>query len=173
MNEKFERYRRELSEAQLSAFGALCFHRAANTAQAYAALSRAPSLAQEAVAEAAVIRAADRLGEDWDTERLARAVVEEIEGPGCMPGLISVRGQRGDFFVFECNIYQERGEPFTLKNLLAPVHYGLSSDPEYYFENVRGREVDVLFNCFHVTKLGLEFCASVFPERMEELRRAG
>lgn len=170
MDADFVRYRHELGEEKIAAFEAFCFHRADEVAKPYTALTNAPLT--QATADAVVRRVFDAAKGNYDTRLLCDALADALEGPGVMPGLVEVRGETGDYLVYSRNIYEERGAPFTLENLLAPVHYGLSSDPEFWFENVRGSETDVLVTCMHLTKRGLEFCVACFPERVRTLAAA-
>jgi hypothetical protein len=170
MNPEFERWRRELTEPVIEAFEALCFHRADEVAAPYTALMNAPALREEKGARSIMERVFDAANGNFDTELLTNALADAFEGPGCMPGLVEVRGEVGPYSLCSRNIYQERGALFTLDNLAPPRHRGLTSDPEYYFYDVRGSNTKVLFNCFHLTKLGLEFAQWAFPERIEKLR---
>ncbi len=172
MNPEFVSCRRELGEEKVAAFEAFCFHRAGTVARPFTALMCSPMFGDEKAVAAIVQRVFEAAKGDFDSERLCEALVRALEGPGVMPGLVEVRGGSSVLYVESRNIYQERGAPFTLENLLAPVHHGLSADPEFYFENVRGSGMDVLLGVFHLTKRGAEFCMACFPERVKKLLAA-
>lgn len=172
MNPDFERYRRELGEEKIAAFEALCFHLADKTAKPYAALRLAWRMEYREHAQAIADRVLDAAGGNFDSEALVNALAEAVEGPGVIPGLVEVTGGVGEWYVDSRNIYQERGEPFTLENLIPLCGYGLVRDPEHFFFDVRGTETTLMFGCFHVTEDGLEFCEAMFPERVRQLRQA-
>jgi hypothetical protein len=172
-NPDFVRYRRELVEAKIAAFGALCFHLAEETPKPYAALMDAWRMEYPEHAQAIADRVLDAANGNFDSAALTNALVAAVEGPGVIPGLVEVVGGTGEWYVESRNIYQERGEPFTLDNLIPLCGYGLVRDPEHFFFDVRGTEMRLMFNCFHVTKEGAAFCAWLFPERVEALRKRG
>lgn len=172
MNPNFERWRHELTEPGIEAFEAFCFHRADEVAAPYTALMNAPALRGEKAAKAIVDRVFDTANGNFDIERLVNALADALEGPGCMPGLVRVNTEVDGYDVFGRNIYGERGSPFTLQDLSPPLHRGLTSDPEYYFEDVRGSGVNALFNFYHLTEPGLEFAQWLWPERIEQLKKA-
>jgi hypothetical protein len=188
MNPKFERYHRELGEKKVAAFETLCFHLADKVEKPYTALESATNLSSFTHAQKIVYRVLDGLNGSYDSVGVASALIEAIEGPGVIPGLVEVTGGTGEFYAESRNIYLERGEPFTLDNLIDHCGYGLVEDPEHFFWDVRyryvidvphrddpfdeeTREVTVMFNCFHLTKMGLEFAQQFFPERIEALRK--
>lgn len=188
MNPDFERYRRELGEEKFTAFEALCFHRADNVARPYTALQTAWRLEYSGHAQAVAYGVLDALNGNYDSDAVVNALAEALEGPGVIPGLVEVTGGTGDWYASSRNIYQERGDPFTLDNLIEFCSFGLVLDPEHFFFDVRNRnvidvpdrdpedeqtgDVTVMFNCFHVTQKGLAFAEQFFPERIEKLRQA-
>lgn len=171
MNPDFERWRSELTEPIIEAFETFCFHRADEVAAPYTALMNAPALRGEKPAKAIADRVFDAANGNFNIERLVNALAEALEGPGCMPGLVRVNTMADGFYDFigRC-IYKERGSPFTLQELGPPLHRGLTSDPEYYFEDVRGSGAGAFFNFYHLTEPGLEFAHWLWPERIEQLR---
>jgi hypothetical protein len=187
MGADFERYRKELGDEKVTAFMALCFHLADKVEKPYAALQNAANMSSFGHAQKIVYRVLDLLNGNFDSEAVGNALVEAFESPGVIPGLVEVRGGTGKWFIESRNIYQERGEPFTLDNLIPFCSFGIVNDPEHFFWDVRNRylidvpdgdpddeqtrEVTIMFNCFHVTQKGFEFAQFLFPDRMEEMRK--
>lgn len=173
MNPDFERWRRDLTEPGVTAFEAFCFHRADEVAAPYTALMNAPALRGEKAAKAIADRVFDAANGNYDIERLVNALADALEGPGCMPGLVRVNAMVDGYYdvIGRC-IYKERGSPFTLQDLGPPLSRGLTSDPEYYFEDLRGSETNAFFNFYHLTEPGLEFAQWLWPERIEQLKKA-
>lgn len=187
MNPDFGRYREELGLEKIAAFETLCFHLADKVAKPYSALQSATNLSSFGHAQKIVYRVLDDLNGSYDSVGVGSALIEALEGPGVIPGLVEVRGGTGEWYSESRNIYLERGEPFTLDNLIPLCSYGIVDDHEHFFWDVRNRyvidvpdrdpdneetrDVTVMFNCFHVTKMGFEFAQMLFPERMEEMRK--
>ena len=188
MNPDFERYRRELGPEKIAAFEALCFHLADKVANPYGAIQNAAKLSSFGHAQKIVYRVLDALNGSYDSVGVGSALIEALEGPGVIPGLVEVSGGTGEFYGESRNIYQERGEPFTLDNLITFCSFGMVNDPEHFFFDLRNRyvtdvpterdpddeesrDVTIMFNCFHVNESGFEFAQLLFPERMEALRK--
>ena len=172
MNPEFVRYRRELGEEKIAAFEALCFHLANEVAKPYTALLNAWRIEHPEHAQEIADRVLDAANGNFDSVALTNALVAVVEGPGVIPGLVEVSYGTGKWNVWSRNIYMERGEPFTLDNLIPFCSYGIVRDPEHFFFDVRGTETQLMFNCFHVTKRGLEFARALFQERVEKLHKA-
>ena len=156
-------------------------------AKPYSVLQNAQHFGSYEHAQKIVYRVLDDLNGSYDSVGVGNALVEALEGPGMMPGLVEVTGGTGEWYGESRNIYEERGEPFTLENLCSLLRE-LVDDPEYFFWDVRyryvtdvpaerdpdneeTREVTIMFNCFFVTQYGFEFAQYLFPERMEALRK--
>jgi hypothetical protein len=169
MDPDFERYRRELGEEKVEALLMLCFHRANEVPRPFAALREA-ARADRDYFEARVKRAFEEANGNFDSEKLCEAIVRQIEGPGVMPGLVEVRGGTGEFWLESRNIQTERGGQLVPENINRLCVFGLTIDPEFYFENILGSGVDVLLTVDHVSKLGLAFCEEQFAERIEVMR---
>jgi hypothetical protein len=179
MNRDFERYKRELSTDDLKSFEALCFHRADEVAEPYTALMNAPKMAEKLVTAPLVKRAWENseaeIQRAYETDTgsgakiFAYAVARLVEGPGCVPSLISANNPE-KLDLFECNIQQELGGPLdtTFSGLFGS---GLTWDSFHFFQDAFGEGTSINVDSDHLTKLGLEFAQWLWPERIEALRR--
>jgi len=181
LSRKFERYHGSFAEADNSAFEALCFHRAEEVATPYSRLLKAPEIKDGVIARllverayevsAEAIRTAYATATDSGARIFAYALANLCEGPGCIPGLISVCGPDGEFDLFECNIMQKRGGAIN-SSFTAPYSCGLTWDSYHFVENPFGEGSSVGFSNDHLTETGVEFAKWLFPERIEALRRS-
>ena len=181
MSERFERYRRNFTDADLETFETLCFHHARTVVAPYSRLLNAPRIRDHAVAQALVERAYEdsapvidnvyAAGTGSGAAVFAYALGTLCEGPGRIPTLISVNGPDGhEFDWFECNIMRERGG--AIDSTFSVFHgCGLTDDTYYFFEDPFGKGSRVSFSTDHLTDDGVEFAKWLYADRIEALRR--
>lgn len=180
MSQVFERQRRAFSATDLVSFEALCFHRSDEVAAPYSIFLRAPRMNDRPVVQELVERASGNSAEairrayasdtGSGSEVFAHALAKLCEGPGCIPGLISVTGPDVSFDLFECNIMHERGGPLN-SSFTVPYSCGLTWNSFHFFEDPFGAGSAVGFSTDHLTDAGIEFAEWLFPERIEAMRR--
>lgn len=168
--ETLAKIRKGLTAPELRCFEALAFHQTGRLEQPYAALKNSPALREGQIFKEQVRAAILASDAKPDLEKLGYAIASALEGPGCIPGLISVRALN-ELDFFECNIYNERGEPFTIENLVRLDSAGLVAHAEWCFDTLPERGIDVLGNYFHFTELGVEFCETYYGDKMLALKK--
>lgn len=178
MSAAFERKLQALSESDLASFRALCLHRADAMAAPYSALLAAPDIAFALTAHPLVHQTCDEtvsaIEEIYRTEGgsgaeyFARALGRVLEGPGRIPGLISI-GFHERWDCFELNIARERGGALD-STYTGSYGCGLTMDTYHTVSDAFGPHSSITFSVDYLTEEGVEFAHWLLPVEIEALR---
>lgn len=154
--------RAKLTDQDMSAFAALCLH----LPEQFAGWSTEYVLAQATGDITLMEYYAREASKYTDAEKICNTLVRRLEGPGRMPGTITVRSA-GKTFTRTVN--SERGEPFSSEQLARLCATGIVHHPEFHYADLTGGEqldIDVYF----LTHDGIEFALEMFPERLPRMK---
>ncbi len=177
---QFNQHIAKFTKEDLDYFEALCFLRADKIARPYSALMRAPAMNHKETRAALVKQAIERAETEVEAAReadpelagkiLAYTIAALCEAPGCVPRGIEVDGPGfGDGA--DINIGHERGLPLSSYYTAAHSYLYVMNSLDV-FDGILGPHSSIKFANDHLTEMGIEFALRLWPERIEQLRKA-